>query len=43
MVWGVRGEGGREREWQINGVSNRAFVGNGDSVGWKWPLVKLNT
>ncbi len=26
--WGIRGEGEREREWQINGVSTGASVGN---------------
>jgi hypothetical protein len=33
----------REREWQINGVSEKALVGNENSVGWKLPLVKSNT
>jgi hypothetical protein len=32
----------REKEWQINGVSNGALVGNGDA-SWQWPLVKSNT
>jgi hypothetical protein len=32
----------RQREQQINRVSDGALVRNGNSVGQKWPLVKLN-
>jgi len=33
----------REREQQISGVRDRALGRNGNGVGQKWPLVKLNT
>ncbi len=32
----------KQREQQINGVSDGALVRNGNSVGQKWSLVKLN-
>ncbi len=35
------GEG--DREQQINGVREGAMVQDGNGVGQKWPLVKLNT
>ncbi len=37
--WGVSGEGGREREQQINGVRDGTLDRNGNGMGWKWPLV----
>ncbi len=35
-------EGEREREQQINGVSDGTLDRNGSGVGQKWLLVKLN-
>jgi hypothetical protein len=35
------GEG--DKEQQINGVREGALVQDGNGVGQKWPLVKLNT
>jgi hypothetical protein len=33
----------REREQWINGVRDVALDRNGNSIGWKWPLVKRDT
>jgi hypothetical protein len=44
--WGLRGEQERERkkrEQKINGVRGRALDRNGNSMGWKWALVKKDT
>ncbi len=42
------GEQGRkvregDREQWVSGEGEGALVRNGSGVGWKWPLVKLNT
>ncbi len=33
----------RERDQQVNGVRDRALDRNGNGVGQKWPLVKMDT
>ncbi len=42
--WGVEGEGGeKERDQHINIERDGALDRNGNGIGQKWPLEKLNT